>query len=255
VKVSPSIQAGTGRPIASYARNLEPPTVHPHPRIARADSMLALRHRSDPTPPLAPLGGLVVRRETRASAMAVLQQRAELEMQRRIDDGHLAYVAYLNDTPAAFGWVATRSAELGELRSTFAIPNGERYLWNFVTVASFRGLGIYPRLVDAIVRAESREAERFWIAYAPENHASGAGIRKAGFTTLAELSFDAAGRPALRPMVPGAARIASRLLGLPEASDTLTPCWRCVRAGRGAMYCAPGECRCDYQVPASGCAA
>jgi hypothetical protein len=127
--------------------------------------MLALRHRSDPTPPLAPLAGLVVRRETRASAMAALQQRAELEMQRRLD------------------------------------------------------------------------------------------VRKSGFTPLAELSFDAAGRPALRPIVPGAARIASRLLGLPEASDTLTPCWRCVRAGRGAMYCAPGECRCDYQVPASGCAA
>jgi ribosomal protein S18 acetylase RimI-like enzyme len=217
--------------------------------------MLALRHRSDPTPPLAPLAGLVVRRETSASAMAVLQQRAELEMQRRLDDGHRAYVAYLDDTPAAFGWVATRSAELGELRSTFVIPSGERYLWNFVTLASFRGLGIYPRLVDAIVRAESREAERFWIAYAPENHASGSGIRKSGFTTLAELSFDAAGRPAVRPIVPGAARIASRLLGLPEAQDALAPCWRCVRAGRGTMHCAPGECRCDYQVPASGCAA
>jgi len=217
--------------------------------------MLALRHRSDPAPALVPLAGLDVRRETRASAMAVLQQRAELEMQRRLDDGHRAYVAYLNETPAAFGWVATRSAELGELRSTFAIPDGERYLWNFVTVASFRGLGIYPRLVDAIVRAESHEAERFWIARAPENHASGAGIRKAGFTTLAELSFDADGRPALHPVVAGAGLIASRLLGLPEAQDTLTPCWRCVRAGRGAMYCAPGECRCDYQVPASGCAA
>ena len=217
--------------------------------------MLALRHRSDPTPPLAPLAGLDVRRETRASAMAVLQQRAELEMHRRLDDGHRAYVAYLNDTPAAFGWVATRSAEIGELRSTFAIPNDERYLWNFVTLASFRGLGIYPRLVDAIVRAESGEAERFWIAYAPENRASGAGIRKAGFTTLATLSFDADGRPALRPIVAGAAHRASHLLGLPEAHDTLTPCWRCVRAGRGTMYCAPGQCRCDYQIPASGCAA
>jgi len=217
--------------------------------------MLALRHRSDPTPSLAPLAGLVIRREMRASVMAALQQRTEPEMQRRLDDGHRAYVAYLNDTPAAFGWVATRSAELGELRSTFAIPSDERYLWNFITLASFRGLGIYPRLVDAIVRAESGEAERFWIAYAPENHASGSGIRKSGFTTLAELSFDADGRPALRPIVRGAARIASRLLGLPESQDTLAPCWRCVRAGRGAMYCAPGHCRCDYQVPASGCAA
>ena len=28
-----------------------------------------------------------------------------------------------------------------------------------------------------------------------------------------------------------------------------------VRAGRGSMACAPEGCRCDYQVPKSGCAA
>ena len=216
--------------------------------------MIALRSHSDPTPTLAPLAGLVVRREEDASAMATLQRRDRCDIQRRFDAGHRAYVAFLDDAPAAFGWVATVSAEIGELASTFAIPRGERYLWNFVTLEQHRGLGIYPRLVDAIVRIESREAERFWIAYAPENHASGSGVRKAGFTALAELSFDAAGRPALRSVVPGAARIVSRLLGLPEAQAALTPCWRCVRAGRGVMYCAAGECRCDYQIPASGCA-
>ena len=215
----------------------------------------AARHRTDPTPTLAPLTGLVVRRVFDAGTMAALQQRAESDIQRRLDAGHRAYAASLHGEPAAFGWVATRSAEIGELDSTFAIPSGERYLWNFVTLAPFRGLGIYPRLVDAIVRAESREAERFWIAYAPENHASGSGVRKAGFIALAELSFDGDARPAIRSIVPGAARIVSRLLGLPEAHDLLTPCWRCVRAGRGVMYCAPGQCQCDYQVPHSGCAA
>ena len=213
----------------------------------------AARHYTDPTPTLAPLAGLEVRREHRSDAMAALQHRAEPDIQRRLDGGHRAYVAHLNGEPAAFGWVATRSAEIGELGSTFLIPAGERYLWNFVTLERFRGLGIYPRLVDAIVRAESREAERFWIAYAPENHASGSGIRKAGFTDLAELSFDAEGRPALRSIVRGAARVVSRLLALPEAHDALAPCWRCVRAGRGVMYCRAGECRCDYQVPALNC--
>jgi GNAT superfamily N-acetyltransferase len=215
----------------------------------------AARHRSDPTPMLAPLAGLDVRRVDCAAAMAALQQRAEADMQKRFDAGHRAYVAYLNGQPAAFGWVATRSAEIGELRSTFAIPADERYLWNFVTLAQYRGLGIYPRLVDAIVRAESREAERFWIAYAPENHASGSGVRKSGFTDLAEMSFDGEGLPALRSIVPGGARVVSQLIGLRETDDVLTPCWRCVRAGRGVMYCAEGQCQCDYQVAASGCAA
>ncbi len=220
----------------------------------------AARHRRDPTPPMTLLPGLVVRREASAAVMAGLQGRDAAEIARRFESGHRAYVASRDGEPAAWGWVATRSAEIGELGSAFAIPPGERYLWNFVTLASHRGLGVYPRLLDAVVRAESREAERFWIAYAPENHASGAGIRKAGFVALAELSFDAAGRAALRGLFPGGGRVASRVLGLPEAADPLAPCWRCVRAGRaaaggGAMACAPGRCRCDYQRPESGCAA
>ncbi len=220
----------------------------------------AVRHRSDPTPPLAPLPGLRVRREEGVAAMAALQGRTEAEMARRFEAGHRAYVARRDGEPAAWGWVATRSAEIGELGATFAVPAGERYFWNFVTFAAHRGLGIYPRLLHAIVRAESREAERFWIAYAPENRASGAGIRKAGFVALAELSFAAGGRAALRGLIPGGGRVASRVLGLPEAADALAPCWRCVRAGRatagrGAVSCAPASCRCDYQVPESGCAA
>jgi GNAT superfamily N-acetyltransferase len=215
----------------------------------------AARHRNDPCSPMEPLPGLVVRRERDAAFMALLQGRDAAEMVRRFEHGHRAYVAWRDGAPAAWGWVATRTADIGELSSSFAIPTGERYLWNFVTLAAHRGLGIYPRLLEAIVRAESREAARFWIAYAPENHASGAGIRKAGFVALAELSFDAAGRPALRGLVPGGGRVASRVLGLPEAQDALAPCWRCVRAGRGDMTCAPGSCRCDYQRPQSGCAA
>jgi hypothetical protein len=216
---------------------------------------LATRHRDDPTPQLAPLPGLVVGCETDARAMAALQGRTEAEIAGRFAAGHRAYVARWQGEPAAWGWVATRIAHIGELDSTFVIPGGERYLWNFVTFATHRGMEIYPRLLDAIVRAESNEAERFWVAYAPENHASGTGIRKAGFAAVAELSFDAAGRPALRALVQGGGALAARVLGLPEASEALAACWRCVRAGRGAMSCAAGHCRCDYQRPATGCAA
>lgn len=215
----------------------------------------AARHRDDHTPSMDILPGFAVRRETDAAAMAELQGRSAAEMRRRFDAGHRAYVAWLDDAPAAWGWVATRTAEIGELGSSFTVPAGERYLWNFVTLPAHRGLGIYPRLLEAIVRAESEEAERFWIAHAPENHASGAGIRKAGFVALAELSFDASGRAALMALTPDGGRIASRVLGLPEATDELAQCWRCVRAGRVGMSCAPAACRCDYQVPRSGCAA
>lgn len=215
----------------------------------------AVRHRNDPTPAIPPLDGLEIRVVHDPIEMAAVQGRSIDEIIRRFADGHRAYVAYLRHEPAAWGWVASRVARIGELDSTFSLPRGERYLWNFVTKAAFRGLGIYPRLIDAIVHAESREGERFWIAYAPENHASAAGIRRAGFVTIAELSFDDDGAPAVRGVFDGAGRIASRVLGIPEATEALAPCWRCVKAGRGAMACAAGSCACDYQEPRSGCAA
>jgi GNAT superfamily N-acetyltransferase len=222
--------------------------------------MLAVRHRDDVIPQLSPIAGLLVQREHDAALMAALQGRSEEDMANRFAAGHRAYVAYLVGEATAFGWVATRVATIGELYATFEIPEGERYLWNFVTLRAHRGKGIYPRLVDAIVRVESREARRFWIAYAPENHASGAGIRKAGFVTVAELSFDSSGRPAVAgsPSEDGAA--AASVFGLPQTTEPLSQCWRCARATLGSaaheeMSCAGGGCSCDYQRPEVACAA
>jgi hypothetical protein len=216
---------------------------------------LATRHRNDPLPEMQPVPGLVVRQESDATVMAALQSRTVDEMNRRLTGGHRAYVAWRDEQPAAWGWVATQSAHIGELDATFTIPLGERYLWNFVTLPAQRGLGIYPRLLDAIVGAESREAERFWVAYAPENHASGTGIRKAGFVTVAELSFDEDGRPGVSALIVGGGHAAARLLGVPLAEVGLSQCWRCARAGAPVrMSCPPGACRCDYQQPQRGCA-
>jgi GNAT superfamily N-acetyltransferase len=213
---------------------------------------VAVRHRRDDAPCLEPLSTLVVERVHDPAVMADLQGRAEAAITRRFEAGHRAYVARHEDRPAAWGWVATRAAEIGELGARFMVPSAERYLWNFVTLAAHRGRGIYPRLLDAIVRAESREAERFWIAYAPENHASGAGVLKAGFIPVAELSFDGAGHPALSTSHDAGSALA-RMLALPVSHDALTRCWRCTRAGRDRSCCTSGRCRCDYQRPESGC--
>jgi len=215
----------------------------------------ASRNRDNSMTVLTPLAGLSVRRELDAAAMASLQNRGIEEMANRFAAGHRAYVASKDGQPAAWGWVATSTASIGELGASLTLNSDERYLWNFVTLPAYRGLGIYPRLLQAIVSAESAEADRFWIGYAPENHASGAGIRKAGFVTAVEMSFDAHGRPALQAVSADGATAASRVLGLPITTEPLTPCWRCVRAGRPGMSCSAGSCQCDYQQPKSGCAA
>lgn len=216
---------------------------------------LALRHRDDVAPAQAPRPELRFQQENDPAAMAALQGRSVEEMRRRFDAGHRAYIALWQGAPAGWGWVATRSAEIGELGSVFEVPAGERYLWNFVTLSAYRGLGIYPRLLEAIVNAEAAEAELFWIIYAPENHASGAGIRKAGFRSVAELSFDAAGQPALHALEAEGAARAARLLGVPAVEEPLAPCWRCIRAGVPAeRACVDGRCCCDYQHAEVGCA-
>lgn len=214
---------------------------------------LAMRHGYS-TIQLSHITGMTVHEETSSDAMARLQERATDVIERRFAEGHTAWIASIDGRPAAWGWVATRTADIGEMGLSFGIPPRERYLWNFVTLPAWRGRGIYPRLLDAIVRAEAAHADRFWIAYAPENRASEAGIRRAGFEPVAELSFDEWGRPAVHGQgVAGTA--AAALLGLSTRSEPLAPCWRCLRAGRTAVpSCRQGRCACDYQVAASGCA-
>jgi hypothetical protein len=202
------------------------------------------------------LEGFLVERVTDPAVMASVQGRDADSMVRRFADGHRAYVGRLGGEIVTWGWVATRVADIGELQFRFAVPNGDRYLWNFVTRADQRGRGHYPRLIDGIIRAESGGADRFWIAWAPENHASGSGITRAGFRRMAELSFDEDREPAVHGVDPHDVMAASTLLGVPVSSHRLARCWRCVRAAvSGERPCANGDCRCDYQRPERGCAA
>ena len=174
------------------------------------------------------------------------------QIHERFADGHRAYVAHYNNEPAAFGWVATHKATIGELNTSYNIPAGQRYLWNFVTLPAHRGKGIYPRLLEAIMQSESREASLFWIAYAPENHASAAGIHKSGFTTVAQLSFDGAERPAVTGLTRDGGKAATDFLGIPQTETELSKCWRCARARNGEP-CSERACRCDYQRPLQSC--
>lgn len=212
---------------------------------------LAIRHRDDIVTELPALAGLTFRRERDPDVMARLQSKTAAEMGGRMVAGHRAWVASLEGEDAAFGWVATRHARIGELGLAFDVPAGQRYLWNFVTLPAHRGRGVYPRLLDAIVRAESKHAERFWIIWAPENHASRTGIERAGFRAVAELSFDEGGRPATSGV---AGQETARILGVAHEQGNLAPCWRCARAGRAwIMICPPDGCACDYQRREVGC--
>jgi len=202
---------------------------------------LATWWRGDALPHPAPLAGLTIGVNDDANLIARLSDLAVEEIEARLAAGHRCYLAWLDGTPVSYGWVATLSASIGELSLAFDLPDGDRYLWDFVTLPEWRGRGIYPRLLHGIIEHEGGAAERFWIIYAPENAASGIGIAKAGFGSVGDLSFlrnDGVGTVALHPE---RAKMGARLLGVSlfdavQDGSVISPCWRCVMAGNAACW-------------------
>jgi hypothetical protein len=132
-------------------------------------------------------GDLKIEESTNIELLACMATISVGDVVSRLANDHVAYVAYMKGIPAAFGWMARGTALIGELDHRLVLPVGNRYLWNFRTMEPFRGLGVYPALLQHIVRQELDKASRFWIIHAPENKASLSGIRKAGFQYVGKL--------------------------------------------------------------------
>lgn len=113
--------------------------------------------------------------------MSIIGSISLEESRKRLLNDNKAFVAFINDVPAAFGWMALGKAKIGELNREFILPIDEAYLWNFRTFENYRGMGIYTELLKFILRTEQQKINRFWIMHAPENKASERGIIKAGF--------------------------------------------------------------------------
>jgi GNAT superfamily N-acetyltransferase len=194
---------------------------------------LAAFWKGDPLPTLAPLPGFRAAQSDDVSLISHLAALEPAEVRRRLDTGHQVYVGYLNDVPTAYGWVADVGAEIGELGVSFVLPTGDRYLWDFATLPDWRGRGIYPLLLQAIIASEG-DAQRLWIIHAPENVPSCKGITRAGFVPVGELSFRADGGTGFVPYLTDARpRVGAALLGVPlldpsrGAPEPLAPCWHC----------------------------
>jgi GNAT superfamily N-acetyltransferase len=179
--------------------------------------------------------------------LAALNHISVDEVHARWGAGHRAYIGYMGGIPVTYGWVATREASIGELNLHFWIPPGDRYLWDFATLPEWQGRGLYPRLLQQILGLE--DAERFWIIHAPENLPSGAGMHKAGFTPVGQLSFRRDGTVGLIPtQMPERAAIGANLLEVPLFEDELSPCWRCIDEVVCTCQFNPHQCICALPV-------
>lgn len=208
---------------------------------------LATWWTSDPWIELNPLADFHVQLAADDAQLAAINRITVTEVEQRRRAGHRPYVGFMDGMAVTYGWVATREASIGELNLVFPIVADNRYLWDFATLPEWQGRGLYPRLLQAIVRAE--RAERFWIIHAPENLPSGAGMQKAGFQPVGQLSFQRDHSLGLIPLgLPERARIGAALLGVALIEDGLNPCWRCVEQVVCTCQLDPESCSCAVDV-------
>ena len=143
--------------------------------------------RGDPLPELPPLPSFVARRSTDHALIGRLTGLPELMLSARLGADNDFFVGCLDGEPAGYGWLARRSGGIDELDFSFDLPAGNVYLWDFLTLPAWRGRGLYPHLLQAIV-VQVTDAERFWIGYEARNLASARGIQKAGFQVVGDLA-------------------------------------------------------------------
>ena len=215
---------------------------------------LAMWNTRDALPVLEPLEGFSVEVCENDLDMAWINDLPIEDVIRRREQGNQAFVAYVNSRPVAYGWVATREVEIGELGLRFTLPEGDAYCWDFVTAPAWRGRGIYPRLLQSIMSFKATQDSRLWILYAPENVASASGIRRAGFEVKAEMSFLPDGIVALAGSSSSNLASTAATFGVEATTVPLSPCWCCYRSDDSGHECvcactSGGGCTCS-----KGCA-
>jgi GNAT superfamily N-acetyltransferase len=136
--------------------------------------------RGDPLPNLPDWPDLKLERSSDPHLLAELTDADPHAIEERLVRDHQPWLATIAGEPVAYGWVTASDLSIGELGLDVALQPGCRYLWDFFTAPSWRGNGIYPRLLQAII-AHDEKAERFWVGHDLGNVASAHGIAKAGF--------------------------------------------------------------------------
>ena len=172
--------------------------------------------RGDTLEPVEASPDLAIEIDPALSVMSSFSDFPKAEIRRRLESGNRAVIGLVGGQLAAIGWSAAGQFEIGELGLDLQLPDGDRYLWDFVTLPEWRGQGIYPALLQSFIVQESG-VQRFWVGHDLDNVASRRGILKAGFQTVGEIyaSEDTGPGFVARGNAPERAGKAAELLQLP----------------------------------------
>jgi GNAT superfamily N-acetyltransferase len=170
--------------------------------------------QGDALPELPPLPGFVAGPADDDRALVVLTGCDVAEVVGWRAAGQRSYLARVAGEAVGCGWSTWDKVKIGEIGLAFTLPPGDRYLWGFVTAERWRGQGIYPLLLQAILRHEGAEQCRYRIGHTPDNASSARGILKAGFGRVGDVYRRPDGRFVLDPAGPiERARAGAALLG------------------------------------------
>jgi RimJ/RimL family protein N-acetyltransferase len=155
-------------------------------RVATVETYLAYRVELDrPLPPLDSSPPLAVRRATEAdfarfrSAPRPLSRHAEFRDQFGLDQ---CYLGLVDDELAHVAWIYYPHEQHLQPTRFRRLAAGEACIANCVTLPAFRGRGVYPALLQALLtRLRDEGYLRCYMYVEVENLASQRGVGKAGF--------------------------------------------------------------------------
>src|SRR3954463_12821091 len=107
---------------------------------------LAAWWRGDSAPTLSLLPGFRVEASRDAQLVADITRLAPDEVAQRMHTGHQPYLAFVEQTPVGYGWMATPETSVRRLRFQVGFAGARWLLLGFATLPEWQGYGIYPRL-------------------------------------------------------------------------------------------------------------
>jgi hypothetical protein len=162
-------------------------------RLAEDANYLVLAAPPQPAPP--PPSRLQLVRLSQAENAALHPARTVMQaadepdvVEDRLARGEMMFGWSSGTAMVSFGWATPFSRIIG-MRPTRAFP-GRIFLYNFATLSSWRGQGLYPALLQQIRYALGQDgAQEFLIDVDTLNLSSLRGVLKAGFLPVARVSF------------------------------------------------------------------
>jgi RimJ/RimL family protein N-acetyltransferase len=107
---------------------------------------------------------------------------------KRFAQGDKAIVAYRDESPAHLSWLSLTQIAIDEVQYLWILPETHSCIYDCRTLPAFRGKGIYPEVLQWIVKEllPIHNRKHAWIYAEAGNKASIHGIKKAGFNDAGE---------------------------------------------------------------------